>query len=84
MCDNVSISSPSPLTLLCTTTLWPHNPNYRLPPLPPLLVASYGGCFLVKKCAELAYSKHHRSMLAGDMVLEIPTVFMTMLELTNK
>ena len=38
----------------------------------------------MKKCAELAYSKHHQSMLAGDMVLEIPTVFQTMLELTYR
>ena len=75
-----------PLTThtLVYNTLWPHNLNYRSPPLPPLLVASYGGCFLVKKCAELAYSKHHRSMLAGDMVLEIPTVFQTILEVTDK
>ena len=48
--------------------------------IPPLLLASYGGCFLVKKCAELAYSKHKRSMLAGDMVLEIPTVLQSELE----
>lgn len=47
---------------------------------PPLLLAAYGGCFLVKKCAELAYSKKKRAMLAGDMVLEIHTVFQTILE----
>ena len=48
--------------------------------LPSHLCAAYGGCFLVKKCAELAFSKHKRSMLAGDMVDEIPTMFQTHLE----
>ena len=51
-----------------------------LPRLPALLSAAYGGCFLVKKCAELAFSKHRRSMLAGDMIHEIPTVFQTFIE----
>ena len=48
--------------------------------LSPLILAAYGGCFLIRKCAEIAFSKHQRSMLAGDMVKEIPTVFQTYLE----
>lgn len=48
--------------------------------LPPTLVASYGGTYLVKKCAEMAFTKHRRSMLAGDMVREVPTAFQTYLE----
>ena len=51
-----------------------------LPRIPALLSAAYGGCFLVKKCAELAFSKHRRSMLAGDLIHEIQTVFETFLE----
>ena len=43
--------------------------------LPPLMVASFGGCYLVKKCAEGAFRKNHRAMLAGDMVLEVGPVF---------
>ena len=43
--------------------------------LPPLMVASFGGCYLVKKCAEVAFRKYHRAMLAGDMVLEVGPVF---------
>ena len=43
--------------------------------LSPTLVAAYGGCFLTKKCAEAAFAKHHRSMLAHDLVNEIPSTF---------
>ena len=55
-----------------------HNPISRLSQnfgLPPSMVASYGASFLVKKCAEQAFSKYHRSMLAGDMVAEVSTAF---------
>ena len=51
--------------------------EYRLPPA---MVASYGGSYLVKKCAEMAFAKHRRSMLAGDMVREIPSAFQTYFE----
>ena len=53
--------------------------NHRLPPL---MVASFGGCFLVKKCAEVAFKKRHRAMLAGDMVQEVGFVFHSELEQT--
>ena len=43
--------------------------------LAPSLVASYGASFLVKKCAEQAFSKYRRSMLAGDMVAEVSAAF---------
>ena len=43
-------------------------------------MAAYGACFLVKKCAELAFARHGRSMLASDMIDEIQTVFRTILE----
>ena len=48
--------------------------------LPPLMVASFVGCYLVKKCAEVAFRKHHRAMLAGDMVQEVGPVFHSELE----
>ncbi len=56
----------------------------RLPPettLPPSMVACFGASFLIKKCAEQAFIKHQRSMLAGDMVTEIPIAFQKYLEL---
>ena len=69
---------PPPTLALC------HLFVYRLTithgSIPPLVLAAYGGCFLVKRCAKLAFSKHKRSMLAGDMLTEIPTVFQTVLE----
>ena len=45
--------------------------------LPSLMVASYGSCPLVKKCAEVAFRKHHydRAMLAGDIVQEVEPMF---------
>ncbi|XP_064405480.1 ATP-dependent (S)-NAD(P)H-hydrate dehydratase-like [Halichondria panicea] len=52
--------------------------------LPPSMVACFGASFLIKKCAEQAFNKHHRSMLAGDMVTEIPTAFQKYLELTEQ
>ena len=48
--------------------------------LPPLMVASFGGCYLIKKCAEVAFMKHRRAMLAGDMVKEVGSVFRTELD----
>ncbi len=39
------------------------------------LVAAYGGCLLTKKCAKSAFDKNHRSMLAHDVVNEIPSTF---------
>lgn len=51
------------------------------PQLSSLMVASFGGCHLVKKCAEVAFGKHHRAMLAGDMVQEVGPVFHSELEL---
>ena len=41
------------------------------------MVASYGSCHLVKKCAEVAFGKHHydRAMLAGDIVQEVGPMF---------
>ena len=48
--------------------------------LPPLMVVSFAGCYLVKKCAEVAFRKHHRAMLAGDMVQEVGPVFHSELE----
>lgn len=34
----------------------------------------------MKKCAEVAFGKHHRAMLAGDMVKEVGSVFHSELE----
>ena len=48
--------------------------------IPGHLVAAYGACFLVKKCAELAFSQHGRSMLASDMMDKIPTAFRKFIE----
>ncbi len=48
--------------------------------LPPAMVACYGASFLVKKCAELAFKKHGRSMLAGDMVAEVSAAVQKYLE----
>ena len=39
------------------------------------MVASFGGCYLVKKCAEVAFGKKQRAMLASDMVKEVGSVF---------
>ena len=43
--------------------------------IPPSMLAAYGACFVVKKCAEMAYAKQHRAMLASDMVSEVGAVF---------
>ena len=41
-------------------------------PIP--LIASYAGCLLVKKCAKQSYAKLGRSMLASDMINELPEI----------
>ena len=35
---------------------------------------------MTRKCAEAAFAKHHRSMMAYDLVTEISTVFKENLE----
>ena len=37
----------------------------------------------MKKCAEVAFRKHHRAMLAGDMVQEVGSVFHSEFEQTT-
>ena len=51
--------------------------------LPPLMVASFGGCYLVKKINVLKLhsgSIIEIAMLAGDMVQEVEPVFHSELE----
>lgn len=58
---------------------WTSGSNRRLQTeygdIPPSMLAAYGACFVVKKCAEMAYAKQHRAMLASDMVSEVGAVF---------
>lgn len=49
--------------------------------LPATIVAAYGACFLTKKCAEAAFAKCRRSMVAGDLVDAIASAFYEHLEL---
>ena len=57
-----------------------HIPVFVIVRFSGLLLAAYGGCFLVKKCAELAFIEHRRSMIASDMIKHISTVFQTHIE----
>ena len=43
--------------------------------VPPLLSASYAGVALTKWCSNAAFVKHHRAMLASDMIAEIGSQF---------
>ncbi len=36
------------------------------------LIASYAGCLLVKQCAKKSYAKLGRSVLASDLIVELP------------
>ncbi len=40
--------------------------------LPMSLIASYAGCLLVKQCAKKSYAKLGRSVLASDLIVELP------------
>ena len=41
----------------------------------PTILASYAACHLIKVCGERAFSKHKRSMVASDMMTELPHAF---------
>ena len=43
-------------------------------PAPLSLVACYGGCVLVKRCAQRSFAQFGRSTLASDMISELPHV----------
>ncbi len=43
--------------------------------LTPTLMAAYGSCLMTRMCAHAAFQKHHRAMLAYDLVSEISSVF---------
>ena len=77
-------------TVTVGTIITQPNPNNRVHPklfscyrVPGQLLAAYGGCFLVKRCAELAFSRRGRSMLASDMIDDIETVFRTSFQHSN-
>ena len=76
------LSLPSSLTLSLPPSFPLSLPLFLPPSLLPIrldtldgvtqsMLAAYTGCFLVKRCATLAYSKHGRAMLASDLVNEV-------------
>ena len=47
----------------------------KLASLPAPILASYSACHLIKLCSQTAFEKHKRSMVASDMLSELPHIF---------
>jgi NAD(P)H-hydrate repair Nnr-like enzyme with NAD(P)H-hydrate dehydratase domain len=62
--------------ITATFSLWTHiGDKDTLIGYKPTLIAAYAASTLVKQCSHIAYLKYHRSLLATDIIEQIPITF---------